>query len=545
MSVQALHLMAQIRYRQKRSEETVRLYEMLLEVEEADPDSCTNLFAAYVMSNSSDRISDPRFKSMLQEEEETYELAFNVGCAFVQSLQFSEAVRFLKHSLELCYQSLEGESEDIIQDDSAIIRAQLAFCEQIQGNVAAARRGYLQILQHKVTDPVVESTVVNNLISLKKSREMFDSIKRIKKMLSSEVRSKLSPHQLAIALFNYGVLLAHTGQVDDGHAFLCGSSLGQGLDDPNLRTLVEASFLFREHKFEECISLLKERYSAQPLSSVGLSLAQVLLEQGKSVEAVELLEQEVRKENRSVELAGALAKIYLQALNQPEKAVEVLTSCANHWRSENVEVTKIILVQVGKIQLQSGLNKDAAATYEALVALDPSDKCALADLVVAYSLFDVKEAEKFISKLDTVPFDPLTRESVELLIQRRHMSDKKASALQEDSVPRDALAADKNSQKKKRKARKNKPPKNPGGKIDPERWIPLKDRSYYRARKSRKGKGTNASASSGGSQGAGAAVDRSATMSIQMAEPSAASSSSSGRKKPLPAASRRKGGRKH
>lgn len=123
---------------------------------------------------------------------------------------------------------------------------------------------------------------------------------------------------------------------------------------------------------------------------------------------------------------------------------------------QNVEVTKIILVQVGKIQLQSGLNKDAgialslslslsltffhfqaslqlcmhgilcaspivaegavggyyffnslcilgcmatilttAATYEALVALDPSDKCALADLVVAYSLFDVKEAEKF------------------------------------------------------------------------------------------------------------------------------------------------------
>ena len=33
--------------------------------EEADPDSCTNLFAAYVMSNSSDRISDPRFKSMV------------------------------------------------------------------------------------------------------------------------------------------------------------------------------------------------------------------------------------------------------------------------------------------------------------------------------------------------------------------------------------------------------------------------------------------------------------------------------------------------
>ena len=189
--------------------------------------------------------------------------------------------------------------------------------------------------------------------------------------------------------------MAHTGQVDDGHAFLCGSSLGQGLDDPNLRTLVEASFLFREHKFEECISLLKvcklpvfpdpPSASSSLASSFDLDGVSVVAPAGEvqcaaivirgaesgsgavgtgqvcggrgttgarspkrecllSTASMSLFGSPLLPSSRhshscphcqrSVELAGALAKIYLQALNQPEKAVEVLTSCANHWRSE-------------------------------------------------------------------------------------------------------------------------------------------------------------------------------------------------------------------
>ena len=46
----------------------------------------------------------------------------------------------------------------------------------------------------------------------------------------------------------------------------------------------------------------------------------------------------------------------------------------------------------------------AAATYQELVDLDPTDKSAVADLVLAYSHFDIPKAEELWTCLFPTPF---------------------------------------------------------------------------------------------------------------------------------------------
>jgi len=155
--------------------------------------------------------------------------------------------------------------------------------------------------------------------------------------------------------------------------------------------------------------------------------------------------------------------------------------------------------------MKFGRYQEAARMYKQLLDIRPSDLETLTALIVAYSHFDPTTARKLEERLPILDseedIDPAALEnlSVPSIIKRKERKEPEATTDGNQDAQKQKL-------KKKRK-RKNKPPKKiePGKPIDPERWLPRYERSYYKGK--RKGKT--------GNKGAQGAISASAAVKQQ------------------------------
>ncbi len=82
----------------------------------------------------------------------------------------------------MCTQALQEEdaSEDEIQDELAPILVQLGYCYQQMGKQDLAMDLYQQVLKTKPADLAAGAVAANNAVSIKKSHELIDSLKKLK-----------------------------------------------------------------------------------------------------------------------------------------------------------------------------------------------------------------------------------------------------------------------------------------------------------------------------------------------------------------------------
>jgi len=118
--------------------------------------------------------------------------------------------------------------------------------------------------------------------------------------------------------------------------------------------------------------------------------------------------------------------------------------------------------------------------YEKLLKINKNDLEALPSLIIAYSAFDSQQAEKLSARLPEL----VGQRSIDVEKLENVMPRFGARTIKEEVIVK---KSEEENKIKKKKKRKNKPPKDLSKPIDPERWIPLKQRSYYK-RKQRKGK---------------------------------------------------------
>lgn len=189
-------------------------------------------------------------------------------------------------------------------------------------------------------------------------------------------------------------------------------------------------------------------------------------------------------------LVATLVSLYAQQGRSAASKVE-LAKAAEYWRNPHKSQTeapsKALMVAAGTALLDTH-NADNVATagaiFKSLYDQDENDRAAIAGLVAAYSLSDPTN----------IPEDLRSY----LPEASRLVADLDAAALEDAGVA--ALAAPVQSATKKRAAPKQVPSKakrlrkarmpkefDPNKKIDAERWLPMRDRSYYRP-KGRKGK---------------------------------------------------------
>ena len=172
-----------------------------------------------------------------------------------------------------------------------------------------------------------------------------------------------------------------------------------------------------------------------------------------------------------------------------------LAKAASYWRHKSKPSPT--LLRAAGISLLTSQNPDdlvtLGATFDTLYAQDPKDQVAIAGCVAAYATTDAKKSFDKVDQLTPVALliagldvDGLEEAGIPQIVPANIITKRKGPR-EEQSEPT------------KKRVRKSRLPKTyePNKIADPERWLPLKDRSSYRP-KGKKGKQKAAASTQGG-----------------------------------------------
>jgi len=277
--------------------------------------------------------------------------------------------------------------------------------------------------------------------------------------------------------------------------------------------------MYKEKKVGKSEELLKSFADQYPEDSliVQLSLAQLQLSKGNIKEAIGTLSS-IKSVKNKPGMVATLVSLY-EEIHEIDEAIKVLDEYTAWWGSQQNDEEEYIklLKENANFKLRHKRFKEAAQMFENVIRLKPNDLEALPGLVISYSQVDPKLAQKYESKLPSLAgTKEVNAESLENLAAPRF-----GGKAQE--APTEEKPSERKKEKQTKRKKKKHLPKNLVGLPDPERWLPMKDRSSYKKRTSRKGK-----LEKGGSQGSAdrRGIDKSSKAPTTTTQPTTSSAPS-------------------
>jgi signal recognition particle subunit SRP72 len=173
----------------------------------------------------------------------------------------------------------------------------------------------------------------NNIVTINKDQNVFDSKKKMKTALSENTDSKLSKAQRETILFNNFLLLLHTNQSDSCRKQL--EELKKKYPEAiSEAILLEAALLCKEQKVTDAIKLLKQSSEKSPglVLEVTLVLSQLLIKNGDISESCRVL-RSLGEVAYKPGITSTLVTLYL-SLGDKESATNLLTE-AVQWYEKN------------------------------------------------------------------------------------------------------------------------------------------------------------------------------------------------------------------
>ncbi|NXF34640.1 SRP72 protein, partial [Nyctibius bracteatus] len=505
-------LYGQVLYRLERYDDCLAAYRDLIRnsQDEYEEERKTNLSAVVAAQSTWEKV----MPEDLGLREATYELCYNSACALIGQGKLNEAMKKLQKAEELCRQSLSEDSdvtEEDIEAELAIIHGQMAYIMQLQDRTEDALQLYNQIIKLKPTDVGLLAVIANNIITINKDQNVFDSKKKVKLTNAEGVEHKLSKKQLQAIEFNKALLAMYTNQADQCRKL----SAGLQTQSPEhlLPVLIQAAQLCREKQHAKAVGLLQDFADQHPANAaeIKLTMAQLKIAQGSVTKACMIL-RSIEELQHKPGMVSALVTMYSHE-EDIDSAIEVFTQAiqwyqqfqASQTRNPKSPVHLSLIREAANFKLKHGRKKEAISDLEELWKQNPRGVHTLAQLISAYSLVDPEKAKvlsKHLPSSDTmslkVDVDALENSHGATYVR------KKAGKLTGDNQQKEQGQGD---VKKKKKKKKGKLPKNYDPKVtpDPERWLPMRERSYYRGRKKGKkkdqvGKGTQGSTTAGSSE---------------------------------------------
>ncbi|XP_052538234.1 signal recognition particle subunit SRP72 isoform X2 [Tympanuchus pallidicinctus] len=499
-------LYGQVLYRLERYDDCLAAYRDLIRnsQDEYEEERKTNLSAVVAAQSTWERVMPEN----LGLREATYELCYNNACALIGQGKLNEAMKKLQKAEELCRQSLSEDSdvtEEDIEAELAIIHGQMAYIMQLQGRTEDALQLYNQIIKLKPTDVGLLAVIANNIITINKDQNVFDSKKKVKLTNAEGVEHKLSKKQLQAIEFNKALLAMYTNQAEQCRKL--SASLQSQSPEHLLPVLIQAAQLCREKQHTKAIGLLQDFAEQHPANAaeIKLTMAQLKIAQGSVTKACMIL-RSIEELQHKPGMVSALVTMYSHE-EDIDSAIEVFTQAIQWYQQFQAKspVHLSLIREAANFKLKHGRKKEAISDLEELWKQNPKDVHTLAQLISAYSLVDPEKAKvlsKHLPSSDTlslkVDVDALENSHGATYVR------KKAGKLTGDNQQKEQGQGE---VKKKKKKKKGKLPKNYDPKVtpDPERWLPMRERSYYRGRKKGKkkdqvGKGTQGSTTAGSSE---------------------------------------------
>lgn len=209
----------------------------------------------------------------------------------------------------------------------------------------------------------------------------------------------------------------------------------------------------------------------------------------------------------------ALAVALYRTQNRKKDIRAGLGRAAAYWQNIPKNSSTTLLREAGVELLHSSKPSDlstAGAAFERLVSQDPDDKIAHAGLIASFATTDYAKVEPHLASLDSiekltagvdvsalleagVPTFPAP--AIPLPAKKRKAEASETPA--DGTAIKSSVAQPSSSEKTKKKKPRLGKNYDPNVKPDPERWLPVRDRSNYRP-KGKKGKKKVAESTQGG-----------------------------------------------
>lgn len=210
------------------------------------------------------------------------------------------------------------------------------------------------------------------------------------------------------------------------------------------------------------------------------------------------LEQAATPDHKDVRFSPGLVAVTVaiyRLFGRQNSVRAELGNAATHWSSSSKGMPTSLLREAGIELLKSSNPEDlalAGATFEGLAAGSNTDTIAAAGLVASFATTDYAKVEPYLKNLTST--DTLTSG-----INIQALIDAGVASVATTATIGAKRAADTGPTKPNKRIKKKRLPKDyeEGSKPDPERWLPLRDRSTYRP-KGKKGKKRAQEATQGG-----------------------------------------------
>ncbi|KAJ1987166.1 Srp72p [Dimargaris cristalligena] len=486
-------LYAQIHYRRGNYAEAMSIYESLMESvdrQSADySDLLTNHTAvrvglAYQQAADAKSADDSDSQPALIHKG-TYELAYNSACFLICAHRYSEAEELLEVARETCERVLAENhaSEAERESELAAIDIQLGHVYQLQGKVKAAEALYGRYLGTAATDAAAVALIAHNIAAYRGATGIFDTALKLRRKNVGQSDPRLLKEQLRIVAFNNTLLKFYLRQ-NPATRRDCRSHLRTYPNDPYLGILHAATWFqqgMAGQGVAELTQLVKDDHMATPV--LVYSLVQAHLQMRQYTLALQVLDDYCAKNGDDTKYDPGMASVLLwlhDQLRQPDRAAKLVADLSTHWEKPGSpgQIPNALLKRRGLYYLHINQSRKAVSDFQQVVQRDPTNHHSTTALILALAQVDLDAAAPYESMLPAVP--SLVDET-----QLDEIEGRLAAIRVRPVVKRQATART-SATRNKRRAKKLPKSQDPKAVVDPERWLPMVQRSYYKPSKSRR-----------------------------------------------------------
>jgi len=321
--------------------------------------------------------------------------------------------------------------------------------------------------------------------TLNKAENILDSRKKFKSIQATNIDSKLVGPQRIAATKNRALLALYSGKPAE-----CRKILGKIATDDDV---INASILFQEKEYiQASAELLKWGQQNAQAELAAIKAASMFIEAGELTHAASMLEALPVSVRHDPTISNMLITVHTEtgSHEKAENALDMAISYQKKNAGSNTSNLVKMLRRSAQYKIDSDDTQAAAKMLEEIHQAEPDNLAVVAELINAYSKFDPEKAavvssrlptlEELTADLDLEDIESWAKQSTYKKVVKRVEEAKTEVKIADEAAPR------KTKSKKKKKPRypKNYDPENPSKTaVDPFRWMPLRDRPYYKGKR--------------------------------------------------------------
>ncbi|OJI98552.1 hypothetical protein ASPVEDRAFT_123790 [Aspergillus versicolor CBS 583.65] len=515
----ARHLEAQATYRAEKFRRTAEIYQGLgrdaVSTANEEHDLRINSWAADAQLQWKGHPESVRHARPTRDDLEAFETVYNAACLSIAKGEFDQAGILLKRAKELCRTSEDLTPED--RDAELLpIAVQQLYVLICQGKSEEAESILEEISIKEIPELSTRRIGQNNAtIARGNSANPYALYKALHEVPDSSDNDKLFDYQHNSITGNLHAvdLLVHKydGIIRSTSKALSRAPYPSTDASTNLLSVYNVAAHAKGETGATALKAILAAVERRPKDfGLVLTAVQIYVSLGNTTSAIatlekslQLVDESISEQDKEIRFNPGLLSVLIALYRREGRKTQIrseLAKAAAFWRGQATQPASLLRA-AGAALLHSSLTSDsaqAAELFKSLYEKTPDDLFAVAGYVASHAAIDHSQVEAQAKYLP----------SVDDLISDVDIASLEAAGVSASSSTAAATAAAIAGARKRpaanregavKRIRKSRLPKDydPSKSADPERWLPLRDRSTYRPR-GRKGKQRAAERTQGG-----------------------------------------------